>query len=65
MFGKVSEEKEVKQIAGKLMEARANRSYDMYHILAEFATQHYLLNLIIPLKEVNSLLTYIIVICRL
>ncbi|KAG8313354.1 U3 snoRNP protein [Homalodisca vitripennis] len=51
LFGKTSEEKEVKQIAGNLMEARANRSYDMYHILAEFITQKSLINLIVPLKE--------------
>lgn len=52
LFGKSAEEKEVKQIAGNLMEARANRSYDIFHILAEFTTQKCLLDLIIPLKEV-------------
>ncbi|XP_054276631.1 small subunit processome component 20 homolog [Macrosteles quadrilineatus] len=51
LFGKTAEEKEVKQIAGNLMEARANRSYDMYHILAEFVSQKSLINLIVPLKE--------------
>lgn len=52
LFGKSAEEKDVKQIAGNLMEARANRSYDIFHILAEFTTQKCFLDLIIPLKEV-------------
>lgn len=52
LFGKISEEKEVKQIAGNLMEARARRSYDMFHILAEFSTKKCLLDLLVPLKQV-------------
>lgn len=53
LFGKSAEEKEVKQIAGNLMEARANRSYDMFHILAEYTSQKCLLDLLLPLKQVD------------
>ncbi|XP_073974567.1 small subunit processome component 20 homolog isoform X2 [Rhodnius prolixus] len=51
LFGHASEEKEVNQILGKVFEARANRSYDVYHILATYASENYLLNIILPLKE--------------
>lgn len=54
LFGNASEEKEVAQIAGKLLEARANKSYDVFHILGEFISEKCLLDIIMPLKEVSN-----------
>lgn len=51
LFGSVAEEKEVAHIAGKLMEARANKSYDTFLILAQYITDKCLVDLILPLKE--------------
>ncbi|RZF48294.1 hypothetical protein LSTR_LSTR010257 [Laodelphax striatellus] len=51
LFGNASEEKEVAQIAGRLMEARSKKSYDMFHIMGEFATEKCFLNIVMPLKE--------------
>ncbi|XP_014242650.1 small subunit processome component 20 homolog [Cimex lectularius] len=51
LFGGASEEKEVHQIVGKVLEARSTKSFDILHILATYVTDRYLLDLIIPLKE--------------
>ncbi|KAF4524998.1 hypothetical protein B566_EDAN014140, partial [Ephemera danica] len=52
MFGDASEEKEVAQIAGKVVEARSNKSYDTLHLLARFASEKCLTDLLIPLRDV-------------
>lgn len=52
LFGDVAEEKEVAQITAKLMEARASKSYDTFHLMAQFITDKCLLDVILPLKEV-------------
>uniref|UniRef100_A0A146LBX0 Small subunit processome component 20 n=2 Tax=Lygus hesperus TaxID=30085 RepID=A0A146LBX0_LYGHE len=51
LFGRASEEKEVNQIVGKLLEARATRSFDTFKILSKYVTERYLLDLLLPLKE--------------
>ncbi|XP_075229923.1 small subunit processome component 20 homolog [Lycorma delicatula] len=51
LFGNASEEKEVAQIASKLIEARANKSYNIFHILGEFISEKCLLDVVLPLKE--------------
>jgi len=48
MFGIVAEEKEVRQITGKLMEARGTKSYDALQILAKFVSNDKLLALVKP-----------------
>ncbi|KAM9293238.1 small subunit processome component 20 homolog isoform 2-T2 [Morus bassanus] len=52
LFGKVAEEKEVKGIVSKVMEARKNKSYDSYEILGKFIGKGQVTKLILPLKEV-------------
>lgn len=54
LFGYVAEEKEVTHIAGKLMEARANKSFDTFLIMAQYITDKCLVDLILPLKEVSE-----------
>lgn len=54
VFGSIAEGKESAQVQGKWVEARGNRSYDVFHILGEFISQKCLINLILPLKEVSS-----------
>ena len=53
LFGSVAEEKEVAHITGKLMEAKANKSYDTFLIMAQYVTDKCLVDLILPLKEVS------------
>jgi hypothetical protein len=55
LFGDTADEKEVVQIAGKIMEARSNRSYDIFHIMGQYISEGYMLDLILPLKEVGFL----------
>ncbi|XP_054974485.1 small subunit processome component 20 homolog [Sorex araneus] len=52
LFGAVAEEKEVKQILSKVMEARRSKSYDSYEILGRFLGKEQVTKLIIPLKEI-------------
>ncbi|XP_051784418.1 small subunit processome component 20 homolog isoform X1 [Erpetoichthys calabaricus] len=52
LFGDIAEEKEVKGIVSKVMEARRSKSYDSYEILAQFIGKGQVSQLIIPLKEV-------------
>ncbi|KAG8578422.1 hypothetical protein GDO81_010484 [Engystomops pustulosus] len=52
LFGNVAEEKEVKGIVSKVMEARSSKSFDSYEILAKFVGKEYVVKLILPLKEV-------------
>ncbi|XP_049638753.1 small subunit processome component 20 homolog isoform X1 [Suncus etruscus] len=52
LFGAIAEEKEVKQILSKVMEARRSKSYDSYEILARFIGKDQVTKLILPLKEI-------------
>ncbi|KAI1888135.1 hypothetical protein AGOR_G00181920 [Albula goreensis] len=52
LFGSVAEEKEVKGIVNKLMEARSSKSMDSYELLAQFAGKEHITHLILPLKEI-------------
>uniref|UniRef100_A0A672UNL4 UTP20 small subunit processome component n=1 Tax=Strigops habroptila TaxID=2489341 RepID=A0A672UNL4_STRHB len=52
LFGNVAEEKEVKGIVSKVMEARKNKSYDSYEILGKFVGKGQMTKLILPLKEI-------------
>ncbi|KAM9389678.1 small subunit processome component 20 homolog [Phaethornis superciliosus] len=52
LFGNIAEEKEVKGIVSKVMEARKNKSYDSYEILGKFIGKGQVTKLILPLKEV-------------
>ncbi|XP_074683053.1 small subunit processome component 20 homolog isoform X1 [Strix aluco] len=52
LFGNVAEEKEVKGIVSKVMEARKNKSYDSYEILGRFIGKGQVTKLILPLKEI-------------
>lgn len=54
LFGTVAEEKEVKGIVSKVMEARKNKSYDSYEILGKFIGKGQVTKLILPLKEVRK-----------
>ncbi|KAG7215928.1 hypothetical protein INR49_031524 [Caranx melampygus] len=52
LFGAVAEEKEVKGIVSKLMEARHSKSMDSYELLARFCSRESITRLILPLKEI-------------
>ncbi|POI36058.1 hypothetical protein CIB84_000191 [Bambusicola thoracicus] len=52
LFGDVAEEKEVKGIVTKVMEARKNKSYDSYEILGKYIGKGQVTKLILPLKEI-------------
>uniref|UniRef100_A0A3Q3Q499 Uncharacterized protein n=1 Tax=Monopterus albus TaxID=43700 RepID=A0A3Q3Q499_MONAL len=52
LFGAVAEEKEVKKIVSKLMEARHSKSMDSYELLAKFCSKESITKLILPLKEI-------------
>ncbi|XP_058164591.1 small subunit processome component 20 homolog isoform X1 [Dasypus novemcinctus] len=52
LFGAIAEEKEVKQILSKIMEARRSKSYDSYEILGKFIGKDQVTKLILPLKEI-------------
>lgn len=54
LFGALAEEKEVKQILSKVMEARRSKSYDSYEILGKFVGKQQVTKLILPLKEVRT-----------
>ncbi|XP_037315787.2 small subunit processome component 20 homolog isoform X2 [Pungitius pungitius] len=51
LFGPVAEEKEVKGIVSKLMEARHSKSMDSYELLARFCSKESVTKLLLPLKE--------------
>lgn len=50
----MAEEKEVKQILSKVMEARRSKSYESYEILGKFVGRDQVTKLILPLKEVRA-----------
>ncbi|KAM9327768.1 small subunit processome component 20 homolog [Pholidichthys leucotaenia] len=52
LFGAVAEEKEVKGIVSKLMEARHSKSMDSYELLAQFCSKESIAKFILPLKEI-------------
>uniref|UniRef100_H3APA8 UTP20 small subunit processome component n=1 Tax=Latimeria chalumnae TaxID=7897 RepID=H3APA8_LATCH len=52
LFGEIAEEKEVKGIVSKVMEARSSKSYESYEILAQFVGKNRVTRLILPLKEI-------------
>ncbi|XP_076578925.1 small subunit processome component 20 homolog [Chaetodon auriga] len=52
LFGPVAEEKEVKGIVSKLMEARHSKSMDSYELLAKFCSKESVTKFILPLKEI-------------
>ncbi|KAM4615221.1 small subunit processome component 20 homolog [Polymixia lowei] len=52
LFGAVAEEKEVKGIVSKLMEARHSKSMDSYELLAQYCGKERITQLILPLKEI-------------
>lgn len=52
LFGEIAEEKEVKGIVSKVMEARRSKSYDSYEILAKYVGKNQVIKFILPLKEV-------------
>ncbi|XP_053937766.1 small subunit processome component 20 homolog [Cuculus canorus] len=52
LFGNVAEEKEVKGIVSKVMEARKSKSFDSYEILGKFIGKGQVTKLILPLKEI-------------
>uniref|UniRef100_A0A8C0GJE3 UTP20 small subunit processome component n=1 Tax=Chelonoidis abingdonii TaxID=106734 RepID=A0A8C0GJE3_CHEAB len=52
LFGDVAEEKEVKGIVSKVMEARRSKSYDSYEILGQYVGKDQVTKLILPLKEI-------------
>ncbi|KAK5849173.1 hypothetical protein PBY51_008835 [Eleginops maclovinus] len=51
LFGPVAEEKDVKGIVSKLMEARHSKSMDSYELLARFCSKESVTKFILPLKE--------------
>lgn len=55
LFGSVAEEKEVKGIVSKLMEARHSKSMDSYQLLARFCSRDSITKLLLPLKEAGLL----------
>ena len=53
LFGDVAEEKEVEGITGKLHEAKAVKSFDTFELISKFASSAYVMQIIVPLKEVR------------
>lgn len=51
LFGLTAEEHEIVGIVKSVSEAKSTKSFDIFHILAEFITESCLLDLILPLKE--------------
>lgn len=52
LFSQISEEKDVKQIVAKVMEAKMTSSYTSYEIVSKYVSKSYLLELIKPLNQV-------------
>ncbi|XP_043565729.1 small subunit processome component 20 homolog isoform X2 [Chiloscyllium plagiosum] len=64
LFGEIAEEKEVKGIISKVMEARSSKSYDSYQILARFVGRAQVTKLILPLKEILESITILKQACK-
>lgn len=54
LFGDVAVEKDIKGNTSKMIEARHNKSFDSYELMARFSSQERIVHLIIPLKEVSN-----------
>ncbi|CAL1568682.1 unnamed protein product [Knipowitschia caucasica] len=52
LFGAVAEEKDVKGIVSKTMEARHSKSMDSYELLSQFCSKESITKLILPQKEI-------------
>ena len=52
LFGLTAEEKEVAGITRNVSEAKSTKSYDIFHILAQFIDESCLIDIMLPLKEV-------------
>uniref|UniRef100_A0A8C7G581 UTP20 small subunit processome component n=1 Tax=Oncorhynchus kisutch TaxID=8019 RepID=A0A8C7G581_ONCKI len=52
LFGAVAEEKEVKGIVSKLMEARHSKSMDSYEFLGQYSGKDRVIQLILPMKDI-------------
>ncbi|XP_053970584.1 small subunit processome component 20 homolog [Hylaeus volcanicus] len=52
LFGLTAEEKEVMGVVKNVAEAKSTKSFDIFHILAQYITESCLVDLILPLKEV-------------
>nr|XP_034172664.1 small subunit processome component 20 homolog [Osmia lignaria] len=52
LFGPTGEEKEVLGIVKTVAEAKSTKSFDIFHILAQYITESCLVDLILPLKDV-------------
>lgn len=61
LFGSLAEEKEIKGIVSKVMEARHSKSSDSYEFLAQFCSQERVTELILPLKVVRGQLVVVFV----
>ena len=57
LFGAVAEEKDVGAITGKLFEAKQVKTYESYAILGLICSKTTLTEIIIPLKQVNYVMT--------
>ncbi|CAB1345772.1 unnamed protein product [Coregonus sp. 'balchen'] len=55
LFGAVAEEKEVKGIVSKLMEARHSKSMDSYEFLGQYSGKDRVIQLILPMKDRGGL----------
>ncbi|XP_046606050.1 small subunit processome component 20 homolog [Neodiprion virginianus] len=51
LFGLTGEEKEIAGIVKNVSEAKSTKSFDIFHILAQFITESCLLDLVMPLKN--------------
>lgn len=51
LFGLTAEEKEIAGIVKNVSEAKSTKSFDIFHILAQFITESCLLDLVMPLKD--------------
>ena len=56
LFTDISDEKDVKQIVAKIMEAKTTSSYNSYEIVAKYISKNCLLELIKPLNQVLALI---------
>uniref|UniRef100_A0A6Q2ZBS3 UTP20 small subunit processome component n=1 Tax=Esox lucius TaxID=8010 RepID=A0A6Q2ZBS3_ESOLU len=52
LFGALAEEKEVKGIVSKLMEARHSKSMDSYEFLGQYSGKDRVIQLILPMKDI-------------
>ncbi|XP_012255555.2 small subunit processome component 20 homolog [Athalia rosae] len=51
LFGLTAEEKEIAGVVKNVSEAKVTKSFDIFHILAQYITESCLLDLVMPLKD--------------